>query len=427
MYIPFFMHIVKGVRRVEKLVRGLITRYNRNTNMPHEHASQPHHEKPQNPFAGPETALKRSDVRKPAAELREQPLISFGSATEASRNHPDRNEDELFTDAARGIGGVFDGVGGVPAGDLASRAAARELEDRALDAAVRNAINTDEAIYATEVARVFESPADAELTEQDVERAMDAMLRRMNDATLREAQTNPQVRMRAIQVFIKRYKKIDSKSPADLKRLKHIQESLACTASIFKTWNDANGGSHLTVGQVGDSRIYRLRGQELERLTRDDSYVETLIDYGLVKDDQDVDQKIDVEALKGFAVVDPECAELVKVIEELGLKRPSLGHIRNLMTKSIGMEHPGGSLKLVPQVRTYDLREGDVVLVVSDGISDNLRDDEIQAILQKHREDPIAACDELVRMAQVRAQTISHARAKADDMTAVILRRGTRH
>src|SRR5687768_14134937 len=42
------------------------------------------------------------------------------------------------------------------------------------------------------------------------------------------------------------------------------------------------GGREVTVGHVGDSRLYRLRNDELERLTTDHSLVEELVRKGRI-------------------------------------------------------------------------------------------------------------------------------------------------
>jgi protein phosphatase len=45
----------------------------------------------------------------------------------ACAEHPERNEDRIIADAARGLAAVFDGVGGVAGGEIASRLAAQSI------------------------------------------------------------------------------------------------------------------------------------------------------------------------------------------------------------------------------------------------------------------------------------------------------------
>jgi hypothetical protein len=56
---------------------------------------------------------------------------------------------------------------------------------------------------------------------------------------------------------------------------------MGTTASVLTM---ADGG--YLIGQVGDSRVYRLRDGELEQLTRDHSYVQEQVDAGLLTPEQ---------------------------------------------------------------------------------------------------------------------------------------------
>jgi protein phosphatase len=97
--------------------------------------------------------------------------------------------------------------------------------------------------------------------------------------------------------------------------------------------------SQYTIAWVGDSRAYRLRGNELELLTRDHSYLEWLKDNGIT-------------------------------IEE-ARKHPK----RNVITQSIGVGEPN------PDSVNGDFQSGDRYLLCSDGLNDELTDQEIQEIL----------------------------------------------
>ena len=74
-----------------------------------------------------------------------------------------------------------------------------------------------------------------------------------------------------------------------------------------------------------------------------------------------------------------------------------------------------------PFVRSYDMEDGDAFVVVSDGISDNLYDEEIRSIVATHFENPQQIAEELQRVASKRSKESNkkNARAKPDDMTAV--------
>ena len=95
------------------------------------------------------------------------------------------------------------------------------------------------------------------------------------------------------------------------------------------------------IAHVGDSRAYLLRGGELTRLTRDHSLVGELVDRG-------------------------------KVTEEEALTHPQ----RSVITRAVGPE---------PQVKVdadrIAARPGDVFLLCSDGLTDMVRDRDIERIL----------------------------------------------
>ncbi|ARN74590.1 PP2C family protein-serine/threonine phosphatase [Oceanicoccus sagamiensis] len=95
-----------------------------------------------------------------------------------------------------------------------------------------------------------------------------------------------------------------------------------------------------TISWVGDSRAYRLRNNQLELLTRDHSYLEWLKDNGIT-------------------------------VEE-ARKHPK----RNVITQSIGVGEPN------PDTVTGSFEPGDRYLLCSDGLNDELTDEEICALLR---------------------------------------------
>src|SRR5881227_101924 len=100
-------------------------------------------------------------------------------------------------------------------------------------------------------------------------------------------------------------------------------------------------GREVAVGHVGDSRLYRMRDGELERLTQDDSLVEEFVREGKLT---------------------PEEAEV----------HPQ----RSIITRALGPE---------PDVQvdtfTYPGRDGDVYLICSDGLTGMISEDAIAAII----------------------------------------------
>jgi protein phosphatase len=101
------------------------------------------------------------------------------------------------------------------------------------------------------------------------------------------------------------------------------------------------GEDDLTVAHVGDSRIYLLRDGELERLSRDHSLVEELVREGKLT---------------------PQEAE----------EHPQ----RSIITRALGPE-PGVQV----DTATHRVRDGDVVLICSDGLTSMISEDKVRDIL----------------------------------------------
>lgn len=150
-----------------------------------------------------------------------------------------------------------------------------------------------------------------------------------------------------------------------------------CTAAIVIL-----GNGWFRTAHVGDSRIYLLRDGELKRVTKDQSLVQRLVDSG-------------------------------EITPEEAWAHPK----KNVITHHIGMTLRGGELQTVIGERT-PLAAGDCLLICSDGVSDSLRDDEIQRALDPGQSAQTNATG-LVALAEKRAGEIG---VPSDNVTAVILR-----
>jgi len=112
-------------------------------------------------------------------------------------------------------------------------------------------------------------------------------------------------------------------------------------------------GQSAYVGWCGDSRAYRYNPADgLKRLSRDHSYVQSLVDSGTLS-------------------------------EELAFDHPH----SNIITRCLG--DPSQTAK--PDVKKYPLRNGDVFMLCSDGLCGVLRDSEIEIAMSEHS-DSMAAC-----------------------------------
>ena len=117
-------------------------------------------------------------------------------------------------------------------------------------------------------------------------------------------------------------------------------------------------GSRAYIGSVGDSRIYRFRNNRLVQISKDHTVISELLERGRIK---------------------PEQAE----------DHPAQGQI----TRYIGMEE-----KLEPYIHTFLVKNGDRLIMCTDGLTDMVSDKTISSVLRKYK-DPQEACDELVRKA----------------------------
>jgi serine/threonine protein phosphatase PrpC len=102
----------------------------------------------------------------------------------------------------------------------------------------------------------------------------------------------------------------------------------------------------------------------------------------------------------------------------------TVGKVRNMITQAIGLEALAKQeygIAFKPRVSTYELEDGDVLLTCSDGIHDNLTDEEIREILEQHS-DPVTMAIALQDRATTRTILEDSDRAKPDDATALVMK-----
>ncbi|MBE9515512.1 MAG: Stp1/IreP family PP2C-type Ser/Thr phosphatase [Proteobacteria bacterium] len=105
-------------------------------------------------------------------------------------------------------------------------------------------------------------------------------------------------------------------------------------------------GNKISIGHVGDSRLYRLRGDTFESLTVDHSVVQELLSRGLIS------------------------AEEART-----------AYNKNLVTKALGVD-----ANVEPDVNEFEIMSGDLYLLCSDGLNDVLDDDTIKKLLGNDNE-----------------------------------------
>jgi len=147
-------------------------------------------------------------------------------------------------------------------------------------------------------------------------------------------------------------------------------------------------------GSVGDSRVFRFSSQRLLQISIDDSLIIQALEKGWI--DQVKAESIDqAERLKGFNKV------------ESGLFKS-----RNVITQALGM----GIME--PRIGKFTGKEGDLIILTSDGVHGNLTKRQIEEILQKNPKNP---AKKLAEAAFQVSQGVS-LRATQDDITAVVLK-----
>jgi len=115
----------------------------------------------------------------------------------------------------------------------------------------------------------------------------------------------------------------------------------------------------LSVAHVGDSRLYRLRGERFEQLTRDHSLLQEQLDSGMI------------------------------TVEDA---RHSQN--RNLVTRALGVDP-----SVEPEIHDHNVEPGDIFLLCSDGLNDMVEDEEMGLTLQALGSNLVLAADQLVQMA----------------------------
>jgi protein phosphatase len=246
-----------------------------------------------------QTSIERSSLGTAPKALR----LECAALTDAGRVRAN-NEDSLDWDSDVGLFVVADGMGGCNAGEVASSLAVRMLlgEFRQLPLTLPSQDGCTTAL----------SPAA----------------------------------MRLCTAILKANRAVFE---ASLQEPKFAGMGTTLVATLFQ-------GHRAIIASIGDSRVYRFRGTQLEQLTVDHTVLQEQIEFGLIT---------------------PEQARLMGG--------------RGLITRALGVE-PG----IEVDVQEQPLLPGDIYLLCTDGLFDMLDDTEIGAIIREHGEDVQAAVRNLV-------------------------------
>ena len=211
------------------------------------------------------------------------------------------NEDGVAVDPDIGLAVLADGMGGHNAGEVASGIAVAMIPD--------------------ELRKFFPARSIDTLSDEEIQKLVVEQFAKANTAIYNAARVQP------------RYAGMG-------------------TTLVIALWH----GHKVTVGHLGDSRLYRLRGALFEQITRDHSWMQEQIDSGVVTKAQ---------------------ARTAKY--------------KNLVTRACGIEP-----KIETEVHTYPVEADDIYLICSDGLSDMVADDAVHYTLESLKENLPLAAERLV-------------------------------
>lgn len=220
----------------------------------------------------------------------------------------DHNEDCIESRPEIGLYVLADGMGGYNAGEVASGMATSLIAD-----------GLQETWLPAELARMGREEAKAAS-----ERMLREQIARANAAIFTTSQNNPECAGMG-------------------------------TTLVVCLYHD----NFMTVAHIGDSRLYRLRGEAMEQVTRDHSLLQEQLDSGLIT---------------------PEEAKL--------------SQNKNLVTRALGIDPT-----VEPEIHVYETQRDDIYLLCSDGLSDMVEDEEIRLTLITLRTNPSLTVQQLVQAA----------------------------
>lgn len=286
--------------------------------------------------------------------------ISVDARTEASTEHPERNEDAMFTLPEKGAAGVFDGVGGSERGELAS-AAARDYVQ----------------------AKISEMADD--LNREETEKYLADVIRGADQA----------VRVKAAEVSAAEGREITT----------------GTTASIVKEVVD-DAGKWAVIANAGDSRVYKIKADSsIEQLTVDDGILRIALGVERETEPKKKQEKLNQvrELQKTF-----NRAKTVEEIKEVGLYQ--FWKKRNVIFNSLGGPQESEEDMVKPRIISVPLAEGERIMIASDGL-DSVGDDDIESMLKKGY-----GANEILTMVRTKAiDEEKNWRAKPDDTSIIIM------
>lgn len=283
--------------------------------------------------------------------------FTFAHHSVACERHPERNEDSILMDEHSGLAAVFDGVGGSAAGEIASQTAVRSTRK-----------GWKRLLW--QIQKGHKNSFLEDCGKADLCAILEQLI----------SEADEQVRSEGAQ----------RAGTSDLATT--VAMAVLCRQPGIR-------GYTLVYAHVGDSRIYLSRANEpLKRLTSDDGLLAKLVENQVVNETDAL--RID-QAMRADQLSDTEY---------------SYFRLRGGITQALGGPQP--PTIHVNQVSVYP---GDRILLCTDGIHDNLIDEEIEEILRTAARTSAARL--LIEQSVKRSheQRDTTVRAKPDDMSAIVM------
>jgi PPM family protein phosphatase len=218
------------------------------------------------------------------------------------------NEDSIASDASKGLVVLADGMGGYNAGEVASGMATTVL--------------------VTELQQLLEERSPHEIDAESglplAQKLLREQIAKTNTSIYQASQSQPQ----------------------------YAGMGTTLVVALFYD-------NRMTVAHIGDSRLYRLRGEDFRQITRDHSLLQEQIDSGMIT---------------------PEQAKM--------------SQNKNLVTRALGIDPT-----VEPEMHEYETQPGDIYLLCSDGLCDMVSDEDVGMVLQTLSSNLKLCAEHLVQMA----------------------------
>ncbi len=233
--------------------------------------------------------------------------LEIASATHTGmvRSH---NEDAIAADGGVGLAVLADGMGGYNAGEVASGIAVALITSE-----------MRQAIPKTNLHALSQEEGDLQAV-----RMLKGVVTKTNTSIFESANSQPQ----------------------------YAGMGTTLVVALFRD-------NRVSVAHIGDSRLYRMRNERLDQVTRDHSLLQEQIDSGM-----------------------------------LSKEAARRSQNKNLVTRALGIEP-----EVEPEIHTYDAQPGDIYLLCSDGLNDMVEDEDIELTLNAMGSNLPLAANQLVQMA----------------------------